>query len=76
MEVAWIVCHTAVGRDAVEVAIGEQALCQRRETDEACLVLGYGVQYAFCFGRLVEEVEPTLVYEAWDVVLLEVVVTF
>ena len=64
--------HTAVGRYAVEIAVGEQALRQRREGDEANALLAAVVEDAFVAGRLIDEVEPPLVDEQRCVVGAEV----
>ena len=56
-----LLCHTAVGRNTIEIAVGEQALGQWREADEANAVGVAIVEYAI-FDRLsIDEIDATLI---------------
>ena len=67
-------CHAGVGGDAAKVAVGEQALLERREGRVAhAVVLGVG-DGAVVDVLLAEEVAFALVAEAGDVALLQIVV--
>ena len=56
-----LLCHTAVGRNAIEIAVGEQALSQRREADEANAVGMAIVEDAFFDRFAIDEVDATLI---------------
>ena len=53
--------HAAVGRNAVEIAVGQQALCQRAEGDEALAQLEGGLFQAVLFNGAIEDVVLVLV---------------
>ena len=69
-----LLCHAAIRWDAMEIAVGEQTLCQRREGDETDAVLGAIVEDALLLWRTVEHIEAILVDEQWPVTLLQILV--
>ena len=61
VEESRIVSHAAVGRNAVEIAVGQQALSQRAEGDKAFAQLEGGLFQAVLFNGAVEDVVLVLV---------------
>ena len=61
VEESRIVSHAAVGRNAVEIAVGQQALCQRAEGDEALAQLEGGLLQTVLLDGAVEDVVFVLV---------------
>ena len=67
-------CHPGIGRDAVQIASGEKTLCERREGDEPDTGFLSLVQDAILFRFPVQEIVPSLVNQAGDVPLPEILV--
>ena len=61
VEESRIVSHATVGRNAVEIAVGQQALSQRAEGDKAFAQLEGGLFQAVLFNGAVEDVVLVLV---------------
>ena len=59
--------HSGILRDAIQVSVGEKALCQGREGDETGSVFLGLLQDSFLLGLAVEDVVATLVDEAGDI---------
>ena len=69
-----LLCHAAIGWDAVEIAVGEETLCQRREGDESDAVFVAVVEGSVFLWRTVEHVESVLEDEQRTVALLQILI--
>ena len=69
-----LLCHAAVGRNAVKITVGKQTLCQRREGDEAYAVIGTILDNDVLLWLAVEQVEAVLVDEQRHIALLKILV--
>ena len=69
-----LLCHAAIGWDAVEIAVGEETLCQRREGDESDAVFVAVVEGSVLLRRTVEHVESVLEDEQRTVALLQILI--
>ena len=71
LEVARVVAHARIGRHAVEVAVGEQALRERREGDDAAPELGRGSLGTVVGDAAVKDVVAVLVEHVGHVALVQ-----
>ena len=67
-----LLCHTAVGRYAIEIAVGEQSLSQQREGNESDAVFMAIVKDAFLLRSAIEHIQATLVDKQRDITFTQV----
>ena len=63
--------YAAVGRDTVQIPVGQKALCQRAEGDDALVQAGGGILQAVALNRAVKDRVAVLVDDEWHMQLVQ-----